>query len=48
MPELFNCARTKLHVNYMFWVRPPTPPVPDSYDWLDALPVIAANPTFNP
>jgi hypothetical protein len=48
MPELFDFALTKLHVNYMFWVRLPKPLQPGSYDWLDALPVIAANPTFNP
>jgi hypothetical protein len=48
MLELFTFAKTKLHVHYMFWVHLPAPPVPGSYDWLDALPVIAANPEINP
>jgi hypothetical protein len=48
MPELFSFAKTKLHVHYMFWVHLPNPPVPGAYDWLDALPVIAANPVINP
>ncbi len=48
MTELFNFAKTKLHVHYMFWVHLPQPPVVGAYDWLDALPVIAANPTINP
>ena len=48
MTELFNFAKTQLHVHYMFWVHLPQPPVPGAYDWLDALPVIAANPTINP
>ena len=48
MTELFNFAKTKLHVHYMFWVHLPQPPVAGAYDWLDALPVIAANPTINP
>jgi hypothetical protein len=47
MPELFRFARDKMHVDYMFWVRVPKPPVWDAYDWLDALPVIANNPSFN-
>jgi hypothetical protein len=48
MPELFNFGLTKLHVNYMFWMRITDPPVRDSYDWLDALPVIAQHPVFVP
>ncbi len=48
MAELFSFAKTRLHVHYMFWVHLPQPPVPGAYDWLDALPVIAANPTINP
>ncbi len=48
MPELFNFAKTKLHVRYMFWVHVPAPAVPGAYSWLDALPVIAAHPTINP
>ena len=48
MAELFSFARTKLHVHYMFWVHLPSPPVSGAYDWLDALPVIAANPNINP
>lgn len=47
MPELFRYARDQLHVNYMFWVRLPKPTKSGGYDWLDALPVISANPTFN-
>lgn len=47
MPELFRYARDQLHVDYMFWVRVPKPSPYDSYCWLDALPVIANNPTFN-
>jgi hypothetical protein len=45
--ELFNFAVHNLHVNYVFWAHLPTPSVPGAYDWLDALPVIAANPGFN-
>jgi hypothetical protein len=47
MWELFRYARDKLHVNYMFWVRLTKANPPDSYDWFDALPVIANNPVFN-
>ncbi|HEX5649741.1 MAG TPA: hypothetical protein VFX69_08805 [Steroidobacteraceae bacterium] len=46
MAELFRFARDQLHVDYMFWVRMPKPNVPDGYDWTDALPVIANNPSF--
>jgi hypothetical protein len=48
MPQLFAFATTKLHVNYMFWVRVTKPSPADAYDWMNALPVIAANPTFTP
>ena len=49
MPELFNFARLKtMHVNYMFWVRITRPNPPDSYDWMNALPVIATHRTFSP
>lgn len=47
MSELFRYARDRLHVDYMFWVRIPKSNPPDSYNWNDALPVIANNPTFN-
>jgi hypothetical protein len=47
MTELFNYARTKLHVSYMFWVRVTSGPK-GAYTWLDALPVIAANQNFSP
>lgn len=46
MPELFNYARTKLHVNYMFWVRVTKASPADAYSWDNALPVVAANPVF--
>ena len=45
MLELYNYAMTKLHVNYMFWVRV-TKSV--AYDWTDALKVIEAHPRLNP
>ena len=48
MPELYNFAVTKLHVNYMFWVRVPKAVNSAAYDWYDALPVIAAHRTLNP
>jgi hypothetical protein len=48
MPELFNFALKKLHVNYVFWTRITKPPVPDAYDLYDALPVIAQHPVFTP
>ena len=48
MPELFNYARTDMHVNYMFWVRVTKASPADAYDWDNALPVIAANPSFTP
>ena len=48
MLELYNYALTKLHVNYMFWVRVTKASPADAYDWTDALPVIAAHPRLNP
>jgi hypothetical protein len=45
--ELFRYARDELHVNYLFWVRIAKSTYPDSYDWYDALPVIANNQYFN-
>ena len=48
MTELFGYAKTKLHVNYMFWVRVTKPSPKDAYDWLDALPVISNNRTWTP
>jgi len=48
MPELFNFAVTKLHVNYVFWTRITTPAAPGAYDLSDALPVIANSPVFSP
>ena len=47
MTELFRYARDNLDVNYMIWVRLPKPPAFGAYDYFDALPVIANNPTFN-
>jgi hypothetical protein len=47
MLELYQFALTKLHVNYMFWMRIPEPRFSDSYDWEDALPVIKAHPKLN-
>jgi hypothetical protein len=47
MQELFDFAVKNLHVNYMFWQHLPTPAAPGAYCWLDALPIIAATPTFN-
>jgi len=46
--ELFIFARDRLHLNYMFWTRKPQRDPPDSYNWLDALSVIAANPSLRP
>jgi hypothetical protein len=48
MLELFTYAKTKLHVNYMFWVRVTSPSAAGAYDWMNALPVIAANRTWTP
>ena len=48
MLELFDYARTKMHVNYMFWVRVTSPSKPGAYDWMNALPVIAQYRQFTP
>jgi hypothetical protein len=47
MLELYQFAFTKLHVNYMFWMRIPRPANSLSYDWTDAMPVIAAHTALN-
>ena len=47
MSELYKFAVTNLHVNYIFWFRITRPANSESYDWNDALPVIAAHPKFN-
>jgi hypothetical protein len=47
MTELYQFALTKLHVNYMFWMRIAKPANSAAYDWTDALPVIAAHRTLN-
>jgi hypothetical protein len=44
--ELFIFARDQLHVDYIFWTRKPQRDPPGSFNWLDALPVIAANPAI--
>lgn len=47
--EIFEFARDDLHANYIFWTRVLEPIPADSYAWDDdALPVIEANPVFNP
>lgn len=48
MDELFQFARNKLHVDYLFWDYHPQRVPPDSHNWDDALEVIARNPTFSP
>jgi hypothetical protein len=48
MLELYAFALTKLHVNYMLWMRVPQEVNSAAYDWYDALPVIAAHRTLNP
>ena len=48
MLELYGFALSKLHVNYMFWMRIPKPANSAAYDWYDTLPVIAAHRTLNP
>ncbi len=47
MLELYNFALSKLHVNYMFWMRVPNPVNSAAYDWYNALPVIAAHRALN-
>ncbi|CAN5335280.1 hypothetical protein BH24PSE2_BH24PSE2_21090 [soil metagenome] len=46
MPELFRYGRDNLGTDYIFWVRLPHASPADSYDWVDAQPVIANNPVF--
>jgi hypothetical protein len=48
MSELFGYAKTKMHVNYMFWVRVTKASPADAYDWTDALPIISNNRTWTP
>ncbi len=48
MGELFRFGRDRLKVKYIFWVRLPKSDYFNSYNWNDALPVIANNPSFNP
>jgi hypothetical protein len=45
--EIFDFARDDLHVSYVFWNRKTWNTPLGSYNWLDALPVIAQNPSFN-
>jgi hypothetical protein len=47
MEDLFQFARNKLHVDYLFWDYDPQRVPPDSHNWDDALEVIARNPTFS-
>lgn len=47
MEELFEFARDRLHVSYLFWNRKNWRKPPGSYDWTDALAVIRDHPTFN-
>jgi len=47
MLELYQFALTRLHVNYMFWMRVTQPANAAAYDWYNALPVIAAQPALN-
>ena len=44
MLELYTYAMSKMHVNYMFWVRITKSP---AYNWTDALPVISSHPRLN-
>ncbi len=48
MDELFQFARNKLHVDYLFWDYHPQRVPPDSHNWDDALEVIARKPDFSP
>ncbi|MEM1228972.1 MAG: Calx-beta domain-containing protein [Pseudomonadota bacterium] len=45
--ELFIYGRDELDAQYLFWNRKTWRASRDSYLWLDALPVIEANPVFN-
>lgn len=47
MTEMFQFARDRLHVKYIFWNRKRfVGKSPGSYTWIDALPVIENNPKF--
>ncbi|MDR2878178.1 MAG: hypothetical protein LBV36_09115 [Chromatiales bacterium] len=48
MQELFAFGRDQLHLDYIFWTRKTRSIPEDSYNWTNALPVIAANPVFRP
>jgi hypothetical protein len=48
MEDLFQFARNKLHVDYLFWDYHPQRVPPDSHNWDDAREVIARYPTFSP
>jgi hypothetical protein len=47
MDDLFQFARDKLHVDYLFWDYHTQRNPPDSHDWNDARAVIERNPSFN-
>jgi hypothetical protein len=47
MKEIFEFARDQLHVKYVFWNHKTWNAPTGSYNWTDALPVMAANPIFN-
>jgi hypothetical protein len=48
MEDLFQFARSKLHVDYLFWDYHPQRVPPDSHNWDDAREVIARYPSFSP
>ncbi|MEZ4225220.1 MAG: hypothetical protein R3B13_29990 [Polyangiaceae bacterium] len=45
--EIFQFARDDLHVRYVLWNRKTWTTPANSYNWYDAVPVMAQNPTFN-
>jgi hypothetical protein len=45
--EIFAFARDDLHVSYVLWNHKTWDSPAGSYNWLDALPVIAKNPSFD-
>ncbi|MBW2536519.1 MAG: hypothetical protein JRI55_33860 [Deltaproteobacteria bacterium] len=45
--EIFEYGRDALGVSYVMWNRKTWTSPADSYNWLDALPVIEQNPTFD-
>jgi len=47
MEDLFEFARDRLHVNYIFWQYRMTPEPPDTHDWSDAREVIARHPRMS-